>query len=47
MQPELLSLVAARNGYFRLESGHHGTLWLDLETCCFYDQAASGASSQM
>ncbi len=31
MQKELLSLIAARNGHFRLESGHHGTLWLDLD----------------
>jgi orotate phosphoribosyltransferase len=25
-----LKLVAARRGHFRLESGHHGALWLDL-----------------
>jgi len=31
MQEELLSLIAARNGHFRLESGHHGSLWLDLD----------------
>jgi orotate phosphoribosyltransferase len=31
MQEELLSLVAARTGHFRLESGHHGSLWLDLD----------------
>jgi len=31
MQPELLALLAARNGHFRLESGHHGNLWLDLD----------------
>ena len=31
MQPELLSLLAARSGHFRLESGHHGSLWLDLD----------------
>jgi orotate phosphoribosyltransferase len=24
-------LVAARRGHFRLESGHHGALWLDLD----------------
>jgi orotate phosphoribosyltransferase len=28
---ELLNLLAARNGHFRLESGHHGNLWLDLD----------------
>ncbi len=31
MQAELLNLIAARNGHFRLESGHHGSLWLDLD----------------
>jgi orotate phosphoribosyltransferase len=27
----LLELVEARQGHFRLESGHHGALWLDLD----------------
>lgn len=27
-----LELVAGRRGHFRLESGHHGGLWLDLDT---------------
>ena len=31
MQTELLALIAARNGHFKLESGHHGSLWLDLD----------------
>jgi orotate phosphoribosyltransferase len=31
MQDELLALLAARRGHFRLESGHHGDLWLDLD----------------
>jgi orotate phosphoribosyltransferase len=31
MPDELVSLLAARTGHFRLESGHHGDLWLDLE----------------
>jgi orotate phosphoribosyltransferase len=31
MQPELLTLLSARDGHFRLESGHHGSLWLDLD----------------
>jgi orotate phosphoribosyltransferase len=28
---ELARLLTARSGHFRLESGHHGDLWLDLE----------------
>jgi orotate phosphoribosyltransferase len=27
-------LLARRTGHFRLESGHHGELWLDLERLC-------------
>ncbi len=34
MQAELMNLVHARRGHFRLESGHHGDLWLDLELLC-------------
>jgi orotate phosphoribosyltransferase len=28
---DLLALLSAREGHFRLESGHHGGLWLDLD----------------
>ena len=31
MSTDLISLLSARRGHFRLESGHHGELWLDLE----------------
>ena len=31
MREELVSLLGARRGHFRLESGHHGDLWLELE----------------
>lgn len=27
-----LELVSARRGHFRLESRHHGALWLELDT---------------
>jgi orotate phosphoribosyltransferase len=30
-QKEFLNLLRARNGHFKLESGHHGNLWLDLD----------------
>src|SRR5438874_9207130 len=29
---ELVGLLAVRRGHYRLESGHHGDLWLDLDT---------------
>ena len=28
---DFLALVSGRRGHFRLESGHHGALWLDLD----------------
>jgi orotate phosphoribosyltransferase len=31
---DFLSFVGGRRGHFRLESGHHGDLWLELETLC-------------
>src|SRR6266478_4827471 len=34
MTEHLLSLVSGRQGHFRLESGHHGDLWFQLETLC-------------
>ncbi len=34
MNEELFKLLAARKGHFRLESNHHGELWLDLELLC-------------
>jgi orotate phosphoribosyltransferase len=34
MEDHLLSLVRGRHGHFKLESGHHGDVWFDLETLC-------------
>ena len=31
IQEELLVLLPQRQGHFRLESGHHGNLWFDLD----------------
>ncbi len=31
MEQELLSLLNPRKGHFRLESGYHGGMWLDLD----------------
>jgi orotate phosphoribosyltransferase len=31
LQEELIRLLSVRKGHFRLESGHHGDLWLDLD----------------
>jgi hypothetical protein len=32
MADELVSMLAARKGHFGLESGHHGELWLELDS---------------
>jgi orotate phosphoribosyltransferase len=32
MEEKLLDLLSARRGHFQLESGHHGNLWLDLDS---------------
>src|SRR3979411_1541613 len=34
VQAEVVRLLPSRKGHFRLESGHHGDLWLDLELLC-------------
>jgi orotate phosphoribosyltransferase len=31
-QDDVLALMSARTGHFPLESGHHGELWLELDT---------------
>lgn len=32
MQEDLIKLMNGRKGHFKLESGHHGELWLDLDS---------------
>ena len=32
MEEKLVDLLSARRGHFLLESGHHGNLWLDLDS---------------
>ena len=32
MEERLLELLSAQRGHFALESGHHGNLWLDLDS---------------
>ena len=34
MNADLASLLHRRTGHFEYESGHHGDVWLDLETLC-------------
>jgi orotate phosphoribosyltransferase len=39
LQDELLKLLKTRRGHFRLESGHHGNLWLDLDLLFLHPKA--------
>jgi orotate phosphoribosyltransferase len=36
MNEDIFALVEGRRGHFQLESGHHGDLWLPLETLCLH-----------
>ena len=38
-QARFLKLLHARQGHFRLESGHHGNLWLDLDLLFLHPKA--------
>jgi orotate phosphoribosyltransferase len=38
MKENLLSMVRGRQGHFRMESGHHGDLWFELETLCLHSR---------
>jgi orotate phosphoribosyltransferase len=38
VQEQVLELLSARKGHFLLESGHHGDVWLDLESLCLRPQ---------
>jgi orotate phosphoribosyltransferase len=47
MQQEVLELLSGRQGHFLLESGHHGDLWLDLETLCLQPQRAQALATRL
>ncbi|HMD06369.1 MAG TPA: phosphoribosyltransferase family protein [Candidatus Acidoferrum sp.] len=47
MEENLLSFFRARQGHFRLESGHHGDLWLELETLCLHPQEIQIFAAQL
>jgi orotate phosphoribosyltransferase len=47
LQEKVLQLLSARRGHFLLESGHHGDLWLDLETLCLQPQRVREAADEL
>ena len=38
MNENVLSFVRGRQGHFKLESGHHGDVWFELETLCLHSR---------
>ena len=47
MREDLESLLKARRGHFALESGHHGDLWLDLESLCRTPRAVRRLAAEL
>jgi orotate phosphoribosyltransferase len=47
MQEGIINLPPARKGHFRLESGHHGDLWLDLELLCLRPQPVARSAAEL
>ena len=47
MQEQVLELLSARKGHFLLESGHHGDLWLDLESLCLRPQRVQIVAAEL
>lgn len=44
---EVLEVLSARRGHFLLESGHHGELWLDLESLCLRPRLVQTLASEL
>jgi orotate phosphoribosyltransferase len=47
MEENVLSLVRGRPGHFRLESGHHGDVWFELETLCLHSPKIRPFAAQL
>jgi len=45
LHEQVLELLSARRGHFLLESGHHGDLWLDLESLCRHPRSVQTISA--
>jgi orotate phosphoribosyltransferase len=47
MNENVLSFVRGRQGHFKLESGHHGDVWFDLETLCLHARDLQPCAAQL
>jgi orotate phosphoribosyltransferase len=46
-QEELVSQLPGRIGHFRLESGHHSDLWIDLELLCLHPEFVQQRATEL
>jgi orotate phosphoribosyltransferase len=47
LEAQVERLLARRTGHFRLESGHHGELWLDLERLCLRPESVRSLAAAL
>jgi orotate phosphoribosyltransferase len=47
VQDEVIRLLPVRKGHLRLESGHHGDTWLDLELLCLRPEPVRRLAAQL
>lgn len=47
MAEDFLSAMRGRQGHFRLESGHHGDFWLQLEMLCLHSREMRPFAAQL
>jgi orotate phosphoribosyltransferase len=43
----VIDLLSARRGHFLLESGHHGDLWIDLESLCLHPRRVQALTTEL
>ena len=47
MEENILTFVRGRQGHFKLESGHHGDVWFELETLCLHSREVQPFAAQL
>jgi orotate phosphoribosyltransferase len=47
LRQDLLTVLAAREGHFRYESGHHGALWLDIPRLYLRPRRLRGLAAEL
>ncbi len=47
LQDQILTLLSARHGHFLFESGHHGDMWLELESLCLHPRRVQSLATHL